>query len=136
MKVNWKRILIAAVWSEFGVAAIYVPARLHGGPAFIPIALLNFMVWMFLGGLWVSRRIDSKFLLHGALVGVFASVVWLFLGPMVLPGQVSLWRGFLGTLRVILDPIKIPAAAAGAYVGGRLNRKKAATGAGNDKMNP
>ena len=124
MKINWKRVLIAAVWSEFGVAAVYVPARLYGGSAFIPIAILNFIVWMFLGGLWVARRIDSQFILHGALVGAFASIVWLFLGPIVLPGQVALLRGFLGTLRLIFDPIKIPAAAAGAYIGGRLKRKK------------
>ena len=124
MKINWKRVLIAAVWSEFGVAAIYVPARLHGGPAFVPIALLNFIVWMFLGGLWVSRRIDSRFLLHGALVGVFASVVWFFLRSNGAARPSRPVRGFLGTLRLILDPIKIPAAAAGAYVGGRLKRKK------------
>ncbi len=27
MKINWKHLLIAAVWSEFGIAAIYVACQ-------------------------------------------------------------------------------------------------------------
>jgi hypothetical protein len=31
MKINWKRILIAAIWSELVIAVIYISSQLYAG---------------------------------------------------------------------------------------------------------
>ena len=123
MKINWKRIVIAAICAELLLAAIYVPARKNlGGQVFSVIALSNFIVWMFLGGFWVASRIDSRFILHGALVGICSNVIWYFLGPFIM-GDGVFWRGFLNLIYLIIFPYKTVPAMVGAYVGGRRRKK-------------
>ena len=65
MTINWKRVVIAGIWSEFLLLAIYMPAKIYAVPAFPAIAIVAMLGSMFLGGLWV----ESRFLLHGVLVG-------------------------------------------------------------------
>lgn len=126
MKINWKYIVIAAICAELIVAVIYVPAQKNlGEQAFGIIAIANFIVWMFLGGFWVASRIDSRFILHGALVGICSNVIWYFVGPMIM-GDWIFWRGFLNLFYLIIFPFKTVPAMVGAYFGGRRRKKKLA----------
>jgi len=123
MKINWKPILIAAICAELLLAAIYVPAQKNLDESiFGIIAISNFIVWMFLGGFWVASRIDSRFILHGALVGICSNVIWYFLGPIIM-GDAIFWRGFLNLIYMIIFPFKTLPAMVGAYVGGRRRKK-------------
>jgi len=123
MKINWKRILIAAICAELVVAVIYVPAKKNlDETVFSVIALSNFIVWMFLAGFWVASRIDKRFILHGLLVGICSNVIWYFLSPIIM-GDGTLWRGFLNLIYLILFPFKILPAMVGAYIGGRRRKK-------------
>jgi hypothetical protein len=67
------------------------------------------------------RKIESRFVLHGLLVGIVANILFI---PTILP---AIWRGELDSnawLRIFLSfAIKMLGAAVGAYVGG-LRRKK------------
>jgi putative membrane protein (TIGR04086 family) len=123
MGINWKRVVIAGIWSEFLLLAIYLPAKQYAGSAFIPIALLAMLGSMFLGGLWVARKVESRFLPHGVLVGIMANVVFyvLFftLGSILMPNEP------LGSVanNVLVAAIKIFGAAIGGFVGG-IRRKK------------
>ncbi len=125
MIINWKRIVIAGIWSEFLLLAIYMPAKIYAVPAFPAIAILAMLGSMFLGGLWAVRKIDSRFLLHGVLVGIIANVVFyvpLFtLVPIFWPNE------SIGGLleHIFAAAIKILGAAIGSYVGGRLWKKSA-----------
>jgi putative membrane protein (TIGR04086 family) len=126
MKINWKCILIAAICAELVLAVIYVPAKKNlDEPLISIIAISNFIVWLFLGGFWIAGRINSHFILHGALVGVCSNVIWYFLGPIIM-GDGIFWRGFLNLIYLILFPFKILPAMVGAYVGGRRRRKQLA----------
>ena len=126
MKINWKYILIAAICAEFVLAVIYVPAKKNiEGPVFEIVAISNFIVWLFLGGFWVAGRINSRFILHGALVGICSNIIWYFLGPIIM-GDGIFWRGFLNLIYLILFPFKILPAMVGAYVGGRRRKKQLA----------
>ena len=69
MKINWKQVVIGAIWAELLLMAIYFPAKMYSVPAFPAIAILAMVGSMFLGGLWVARKVESRFLLHGVLVG-------------------------------------------------------------------
>jgi putative membrane protein (TIGR04086 family) len=123
MKINWKRVVIAAIWSELLLLAIYFPAKFYAGSAFIAIALLTMLGSMFLGGLWVARKVESRFLLHGILVGIFANVLFYILyftlSPILMPNEPP--SPIANHIFAAL--IKILSAAIGGYVGGKFRKK-------------
>jgi len=91
-QVHWGRILVAGFLSEVAVFAIFflllITAALAGVPDVAkPMgtldyidAMLSSFVMVFLFSLWVGKRIESGFFLHGTLVGVFGillfSIMW------------------------------------------------------------
>ena len=118
MKINWKRVVIAGIWSEFLLFAIYIPARMYAGWA----GILAMLGSMFLGGLWVARKVEARFLLHGVLVGIFAGVVFYVL----LFAVILFWpKTDIGALSddIFATVTKILGAAIGGYVGGKLRKK-------------
>ena len=138
MKINWIRIAFAAIWSELLLIAIYVPTMRYGMvfPAFIILAIrvLVFLGPMFLGGLWIARKIESRFILHGVLVGIFSNVLYVALVPVI---SLLIGRQYMSQaqkmdpqvvliLGIIFVLLKILGAAAGAYVGGRLRTQSPA----------
>ena len=121
MKIKWRRVVIAAIWSELLILLVYVPARLNEIQGRQIVTLACFLVFPFLGAFWAVRTSDSRFLLHGILVAVISNVIYLFVEPMVLPDVT--WRGIPGTIMILLHPIKLLACGFGAYFGGRQRRK-------------
>jgi hypothetical protein len=81
-KVHWGRIVVAGFLSEVAVFAIFFLLLLAATFAGIPgiarpmspldyvDAILSSFAMVFLFTLWVGKRIESRFVLHGALVGV------------------------------------------------------------------
>jgi hypothetical protein len=138
MKINWKRILIAATWSEVLLYVIYVLTRTYAGSAGRVIALVEMFVLMFPGGLWVARKIESRFILHGVLVGILANILYFVLIPVLRflyllllggPSQAPQAGSPQISSLVLLGldvALKTLGAAAGAYVGGRRQKVKLA----------
>jgi hypothetical protein len=81
-QVNWGRIVVAGFLSEVAVFAIFllllIAATLAGAPEVArPMSTLDYIdailssfAMVFLFTLWLGKRIESGFILHGALVGV------------------------------------------------------------------
>jgi len=81
-KVHWSRVVAAGFLSEAAVMVTFflllVIAMLAGVPGVArPMssldyvnAMLSSFAMVFLFTLWVGKRIESRFILHGALVGV------------------------------------------------------------------
>jgi len=81
-QVHWGRIVVAGFLSEVAVFAIFflllIAATLAGVPDVAkPMstldytdAILSSFLMVFLFSLWVGKRIESGFVLHGTLVGV------------------------------------------------------------------
>jgi putative membrane protein (TIGR04086 family) len=120
MRINWKRVVIAGILSELLLIATYLPAQKYAaGSAFgIVVAVLAWFGSMFLSGLWVARKVESHFILHGLLVGIVASIVWAILEPIIMPGSQYLW-----VIELRAAVFKILVCMAGGYVGGRLRKK-------------
>jgi hypothetical protein len=125
MKINWKRVLLAAVWSELVAFVIYIAAFYAGpGPAWATIVILNWFGMMFLGGLWAARKIESRFLLHGSLIGVAANIIYILLIPieLTIPQRAAVWATVpYGAVLILIFAVglKILGSMLGAYVGGR-----------------
>jgi hypothetical protein len=78
--IHWVRILIGGLLAEVSVIAFVIPiSLLFGQHSLLYTAPPASMVACFLFALWVGRRIDSHFVLHGALVGVVATLIYVAL---------------------------------------------------------
>ena len=127
MKVNWGRVLNAGLIAEIlGILVYQVVAALYGhgndGNAAIITGAVGVFVFMMLGALWVGRKIESRFILHGFLVGVVAIVyhdVTRSL-PDILSGQYE-WNYWLAALYGHTP--KILGGMLGGYLAGRRRAK-------------
>src|SRR5215471_1796535 len=77
-KLHWGRIITAGLLSEIALFIAIVPLGLRLGDAFLRYAAppASFLA-CFLGALWASRRIPSRLVLHGLLIGLVATLFYL-----------------------------------------------------------
>ena len=78
--IRWLRVLLAGFLAEVSVIALVLPIALLFGKNTLtystPAAsLLTCIVF----AAWVGRRLDSRFVLHGILVGVVATLIYVAL---------------------------------------------------------
>ena len=78
--IHWGRILLGGLLAEVALILAIVPLGLRLGDKFLHYtAPPGSFVMCFLGALWVCRRIESHFILQGALVGVVATLIYIAL---------------------------------------------------------
>jgi putative membrane protein (TIGR04086 family) len=108
--IHWLRVLLGGFLAEVAVIAVVIPASLLLGKQVIPyVALLGSLLACFLFAVWVGRRIGSQFILHGILVGVVATLLY-----------VGLTLGRPEPLAYLAaHGLKIIGGAAGGFVAGR-----------------
>lgn len=76
--IHWGRVLVGGFLAELLVFAVVFPARyLFGQRAFLASILIGSAMLPFLFAVWVGRHINSRFVLHGGLVGVVAALIYL-----------------------------------------------------------
>jgi putative membrane protein (TIGR04086 family) len=79
-RIHWRRILVGGLLAETALILAIVPLGLRLGDAFLKYAAPpGSFITCFLGALWVGRRIQSRFILHGVLVGVVAALIYVAL---------------------------------------------------------
>jgi Na+(H+)/acetate symporter ActP len=72
------RVLVGGFLAEALVFAIVFPVLyLFGQRAFLASILIASAVMPFIFAIWVGRRIESGFVLHGALVGLVAALIYM-----------------------------------------------------------
>jgi putative membrane protein (TIGR04086 family) len=77
-RIHWGRILVGGLLAEVALILAIVPLGLRLGDNFLHYtAPPGSFVMCFLGALWVCRRIESHFILHGTLVGVVAALIYI-----------------------------------------------------------
>ncbi len=77
-KIRWGRAIAGGVVAELLVFAIVFPVLyLFGQQAFLAAILVASAALPLAAALWVCRQVQSKFILHGALVGVVSALVYL-----------------------------------------------------------
>jgi uncharacterized membrane protein HdeD (DUF308 family) len=109
-KLHWGRAVLGGFLAESAVFAIVFPARsLFGQRAFLASILIASAVMPFLFALWVCRRVESRFLLHGALVGIVAALFYLALA----------WNHPQPVLYKVAHALKVVGGVAGGAVASR-----------------
>jgi hypothetical protein len=94
--MNWTRVLVGGLLAELLVIVLIAPVALVvgldslGDPANVPPLLgYSIVVASFIAPLiitqWVTKRVSSRLVLHGALVGFTAFAIYMI--PMTLSGE-------------------------------------------------
>jgi hypothetical protein len=120
MKIRWMRILVAAVLYEVVLVAVTVVITMFIPiEAILPAVPAVVFIVGFPFGMWAARKAESGFVLHGTLVGVVATVIYLalILGQF---GSLTPVIEMYGPVSFFLaNALKILGCAAGSYAAGR-----------------
>ncbi len=121
MKIHWGRILNAGLIAEIlriGLDQIFdaLYSRVH--PTFI---LVSSFVFMLVGAMWVARKIESRFILHGFLVGVIAMVYYEIRSLPDVLGSQDPMNHYLAAL--VGHSPKLLGGMLGGYLAGRRKKK-------------
>jgi len=77
-QLRWGRVLVGGFLAELLVFAVVFPVLyLFGQRAFLASILVASAVMPFIFAVWVGRRVESRFVLHGALVGLVAALIYI-----------------------------------------------------------
>jgi len=77
-KMHWIRILIGGLLAEALLIAIVIPINMKFGQhPLLYVAPVGSLVTCFAFGWWVGRGVESRFVLHGVLVGVVAMLIYI-----------------------------------------------------------
>jgi putative membrane protein (TIGR04086 family) len=116
-QLRWGRVLVAGFLAELLVFAIVFPTLyLLGRQAFLASILVASALMPFVCAVWVGRRIESRFVLHGGLVGLVAALVYMGIS----------WGQPQPLLYKIAHGLKVLGGMAGGLV---ASRRKSADGA-------
>jgi hypothetical protein len=92
-ELRWGRVLLGGFLAELLVFAVVFPTLyLFGQRAFLASILIASAVMPFIFAMWVGRRVESRFVLHGGLVGLVAALIYIGLSwgqPQPLLYQIS-----------------------------------------------
>ena len=138
-RLRWKWIILGAFLAELTVIAIFFVLLLAAMAAGVPeiaqpmttFDYIDAMVMSFVSMLaftvWVGKRIDSAFVLHGALIGIFGILLF-----------TAMWVGTTGSLAqpalyVVAHGLKIVGGITGGLIAERRHKRgasatRAATG--------
>lgn len=123
MKINWGRVVNAGLVLEIlGIGIYQIFAALHGetNQADFIFVVVECFVLMLVGALWVGRKIESRFILHGLLVGVVATLYYVIRSlPDALSGQYENYFQWA----IIGHTPKLLGGIVGGYIAGKMKPK-------------
>jgi len=121
MSIQWGRVLLAAFLMELVLLVIAIPLNLSGrGRVNLYVIPPSALIATFAITVWLGGRIKSKFVLHGALIGVVGTLIYVALTR----AQPEPWQ------YVVANTLKVVGgAAAGVFL---ARRQSAGTGAGQE----
>ena len=115
MSIQWGRVLLAAFLMELVLFAIAVPLTL-GGAGRVPLYVVPpaALIATFAITVWLGRRIASRLVLHGVLIGVAGTLMYV----AITRGGPEPWQ------YLVAHALKVVGGAAGGLV---LARRQTAT---------
>jgi hypothetical protein len=115
MSIQWGRVLLAAFLMEVVLFAIAVPLYLGGeGRVLVYVVPPAAFIATFAITVWIGRGIKSKFVLHGVLIGIVGTLMYVGLTR----AQPEPWQYW------VAHALKVVGGAAGGMV---LARRHTAT---------
>ena len=76
-RLRWGRILLGGLYSELAIFAVFIPLQSVYGDAVTNIVPALAAAVAFLFGWWAAKGAPDRQVLHGVLVAVAASLMWI-----------------------------------------------------------
>ena len=113
-KLQWGRIVAGAFLLEGALIVAFVPLLLSlDASTIVPIVPVGVFVFGFVISWWIVRKVRAHRVLHGALIGVLATVIYLVL-CMIQPSGIGPVVAMYGPFLFILgNALRILGCAAG-----------------------
>jgi putative membrane protein (TIGR04086 family) len=122
--IRWGRVLPGGLFIELALFAIAVPMTIYSPDALYYLVPFLVLVSAFVFGWWAARPLESRFVLHGVLVAVVASVIYIALTTASgVAGELPLLYHLSHGLRII------GGAAGGAFAARRAGAPRSVAGA-------
>jgi putative membrane protein (TIGR04086 family) len=84
--MRWGRIIAGGFLAEVVLIVVAIPSLAFGDQNILNwVAVIGSAVTSCGAGIWVARRVDSRFVVHGALTGLAAALIYITL--IVASGQ-------------------------------------------------
>jgi hypothetical protein len=78
MSIQWGRVVLAAFLMEVALIAIAVPHFMSGaGRVLVYVIPPAALIATFIITVWIGRGIHSKFVLHGVLIGIVGTLMYI-----------------------------------------------------------
>lgn len=118
-RIRWVSIIVGALLVEIALFVVVLPLYLlPNGATVVRYAVLPACaIAAYFGGLLVARRAGNRFVLHGALVGALAALLYAAIS----------WKATLTTTFIVSNYLKIAAGAVGGLIAQRGAGKAAHT---------
>jgi hypothetical protein len=115
-KLRWGWIIAGAVILEVALIILFVPMLMYTDVSTIaPYAGIGTLGLGFLVGWWIVRKVPGRRLLHGALIGILATIIYVGL-CMANPGGIASVVRMYGTvLFVVGNGLRVVGSIAGAW---------------------
>jgi hypothetical protein len=76
--MRWGRAIVGGLLAEAMLIVVVIPGAVMGSETVVTwSAVIAAPVTTFLAALWVCRRLDSRFVLHGTMAGLAAMLIYL-----------------------------------------------------------
>ena len=75
MKIHWLRVVLGALLLEAVLFAVLVPIGFVSATLFLIAVPIGVFVFGYLVTKWLLKKVSTRFVLHGALIGMAATVI-------------------------------------------------------------
>jgi putative membrane protein (TIGR04086 family) len=82
LRIRWGAVVLSAVLTEVIMIAFVIPLQPYGQTPLTVVALTGSFLLPLLFAIWVGRRAQNRFVLHGLLIGACAVLIYLALGEL------------------------------------------------------
>ena len=129
MKISWLRIVLGALLLEFVLFVVLLPISFINATLFLIAVPIGVFAFGYLITRWLVKRLSTRLVLHGALIGAVATVVYLGL-VLAQPGGIAAAVAVYGApLFYFCQAMRIAGCMAGAMHEQRRRRSAAVVAA-------
>jgi len=119
-KIQWGRVILGAVCLELALIVVFVPLLARYGVAALgPYVTAGCFVFGVLVSWWFVRKVVARHILHGALLGLFATLIYLGLGVFAPGGLSSIAAEYGMSTFVLANILRIIGCVVGAMAARR-----------------
>jgi hypothetical protein len=119
-RLRWGRIVVGAFLLEIVLIAVLIPPmQIFGLEKVIPFVSPAVFIFGFVVAWWMLRRVSHRPVMHGTMIGIVATAIYLLLALANPDGISSIITAYGPITFIMGNGLRILGCAAGGYVVGR-----------------